>query len=167
VSHPVTHTPRAPGALESVLLLLVRLGLAVVFLFAARAKILDPQSFAESVKAFDILPTHLAILATFTIPWAEALCAVLLAVGLWTRSAALVLSLQIAVFIAGILSVLLRGLSVKCGCFGEYDFLCSGPLGWCNIGQNALLFAASILILFRGPGSASLDRAVSGPNVRY
>jgi uncharacterized membrane protein YphA (DoxX/SURF4 family) len=155
-----------PRALESAILLLARLGLAAVFGFAAYAKLSDPQSFADSIKAFKVLPDHLTILATFTIPWAEALGAALLFLGLWTRPAALVLSLQLAVFIAGILSVLIRHLDVTCGCFGEYDLLCSGPLGWCNIAQNALLLAGSLLILFRGPGIASIDHAVTRRSCR-
>jgi hypothetical protein len=53
-------------------------------------------------------------------------------------------------------------MDVTCGCFGKYDLLCSGPLGWCNVGQNTLLLAGAVLVLVRGPGSASLDRALSG-----
>lgn len=147
-------------AAESFLLLLVRLGLAAVFGFAASVKLQGPQSFADSIKAFKVLPDHLVVLATFTIPWAEAICALLLLLGLWTRAAALVLSVQLAVFIAGIASVLARHMDVTCGCFGKYDFLCSGPLGWCNVGQNALLLAGSLLILFRGAGIASADSAL-------
>ncbi len=151
---------RVARALESTVLLLARLGLAAVFGFAAFVKLTGPQSFADSVKAFKVLPDHLVILATFTIPWAEALCAVLLLLGLWTRAAALVLSVQLAIFIAGIISVLVRGMDVKCGCFGQYDLMCSGPLGWCNVGQNALLLAGALLILVRGGGGASADQAM-------
>lgn len=139
--------------------LLARLALAGLFALAAGVKLSDPQSFAFSVKAFEILPDHIAVLATFVIPWLEALCALLLLLGLWARPAALLLSGQLLVFIAGIASVLWRGMSVKCGCFGKLDPFCSGPLGWCNIVQNVVLLALALLVLAVGAGYLSIDRA--------
>lgn len=138
--------------------LLARLVLAGLFALAAWAKLGDAQSFAFSVKAFEVLPDHLAVLATFVIPWLEALCAALLLLGLWARPAALLLSGQLLVFIAGIGSVLWRGMSVTCGCFGKLDPFCSGPLGWCNIAQNAVLLTLSLLVLAAGPGYLAADR---------
>jgi uncharacterized membrane protein YphA (DoxX/SURF4 family) len=150
---------RPRSVLESILLLAVRLTLAGVFGFAAWSKLTNPQSFADAVKAFRILPDHLTTLATFTLPWAELICALLLLLGFSARAAALVLAIQLAAFIAGIISVMARHLAVECGCFGKYDLLCSGPLGWCNVGQNALLAAGALLIFLRGPGRFGMDRS--------
>lgn len=139
------------SAPASVGLLLARLALAAVFGLAGVVKLSDPQAFAFSVKAFKILPDHLATLAVFVFPWLEVLCAALLVLGVWTRSAALVSALQLAAFIGAIASVLARGLSVECGCFGKYDLFCSGPLGMCNIAQNAgFLAVALVLVVFGG-----------------
>jgi uncharacterized membrane protein YphA (DoxX/SURF4 family) len=138
--------------------LLSRLALAGVFGLAAWVKLAGPQEFAFAVKGFDLLPDHLAVLATFAIPWTEALCAALLLAGLWSRASALVLTCLLAAFIAGIGSVLARGMSVECGCFGKLSPFCSGPLGWCNIVQNTVLLGLSLVVLAAGPGYLAMDR---------
>jgi putative oxidoreductase len=140
------------------LALAARVALGGMFAFAAYNKLANPQEFAFSVKAFKILPDHLAVLATFVLPWLEMICGVLLIGGVWTRAAALVGVGQLALFIGGIISVLERGLNVKCGCFGKYDLFCSGPLGWCNVGQNAMFVAIGLVILATGPGRLALSR---------
>lgn len=144
--------------MKGLLPLIARLALAGVFALAAGVKLTDPQTFAFSVKAFEILPDHLAILTTFVLPWLEAICAVLLLLGLWSRAAALILALQLVVFIAAIVSVLARGMSVKCGCFGKIDLFCSGPLGTCNIAQNFVLLGLALVVLALGPGFLAMDR---------
>ncbi len=148
----------APGLIRSVLALLARLFLGGVMAFAAYNKLNDPQAFAFSVKAFKILPDHLAILATFVVPWLEAICGAMLILGVWTRAAAFMSILQLGAFIAGIWSVLDRGLNVTCGCFGKYELFCTGPLGTCNMIQNASLAGVGVLILLTGPGRLSLCR---------
>lgn len=157
-----SHTAAERGAVKSMpasaVLLVLRLALGGVFLLAGFVKLSDPQSFAFSVKAFKILPDHLAVLATFVFPWLEALCGVLLVAGIWTRAAAVVGVLQLAAFIAGIISVLARGLSVSCGCFGKYDLLCSGPLSMCNVGQNTGLLLTGVVLVMFGSGRFAAAR---------
>ncbi len=41
---------------------------------------------------------------------------------------------------------------------GEYDLFCSGPLGWCNVKQNAGFLALALLIFVLGPGRFALAR---------
>jgi uncharacterized membrane protein YphA (DoxX/SURF4 family) len=146
------------GGIAGAVLLVLRAALGALFLVAAYVKLSDPQGFSESVKAFKILPDHLAQLATFVVPWTEAVCGVCLVLGLWTRSAAGVVTALLLVFIAGIVSVLWRGLSVHCGCFGKLQPFCSGPLGACNILQNAVMALVGFTLLAWGGGLMSLDR---------
>lgn len=153
-----SHADRRPGFALTLTLLLARVVVAAVMVLAGIVKISDPQQFAFSVKAFKILPDHLAVLATFVFPWLEVLCGVLMLLGLWTRAAALVAALQLAAFIGAILSVLARDMSVTCGCFGKYDLVCSGPLGWCNVAQNAVLLALALLVVARGAGRLAVTR---------
>ncbi|MBZ0171551.1 MAG: DoxX family membrane protein, partial [Phycisphaerales bacterium] len=79
---------------ESIVLLLpVRLGLAGLFGVAAALKISDPQAFAFSIKAFDVLDParheHALVMLAFGIPWAEMIVSVFLLLGLWTRACGL------------------------------------------------------------------------------
>jgi putative oxidoreductase len=159
---PMTSVPplfaRERGGIVGSLLLVLRIALGALFILAAYVKLTAPLDFSDSVKAFKILPDHLAQLATFAIPWTELICGIALIVGWWTRAAAALLGVTLLVFIAGIASVLARGLSVKCGCFGKLQPFCTGPLGMCNILQNTVMLAAAFLIVVGGAGLLSIDR---------
>lgn len=149
--------PRQSTALRF-LLLLLRVALGALFLFAAYAKWADPQKFVFAVKGFRILPDHLAVLATYAVPWTEAIASVLLILGLWSRAAAWTVALMLAGFTAGMISVIARGIDVKCTCFGGFEVLCHGSVGWCNIGQNAVLLAVALLLALKGGGLLAADR---------
>lgn len=138
--------------------LLLRLALAALFALSAYTKLSDPQAFAFSVHAFEILPEHLVRFATFAIPWTEALCAAFLLVGLWARSAATLTGLMLLVFIWAIDSVLDRGMSVSCGCFGEnFKGFCGKNLSSCNLIQNWVLTGLAAAVTMLGYGRLGLD----------
>jgi uncharacterized membrane protein YphA (DoxX/SURF4 family) len=135
-----------------------RLILAGLFIFAAALKLRDPQMFADAIRGFKILPDHLVTLTAFVIPWTELLAGVLLAIGLWARGAALVLVTMLAAFVAGVASILVRGMEVKCSCFGSFELVCTGAVGWCQIIRNIVMIALGVLVLAMGPGPISFDR---------
>lgn len=157
----------SPGrAIGQMSLLVARLALAAVFLWAGWVKLSDPQQFAFSVKAFKLVPEtadHINVLLTFAVPWAEVLAGVGLVLGLWTRASAATIGVMLIGFIAGILWVLFKGFSVKCGCFGDGYLLCPGVLGWCHIGQNVLLTGLAAVVTVWGGGFLTLDRLLDRP----
>ncbi len=127
--------------------------IAGLFLLAAYGKLWPlnqtnaPQVFSASVEAFKLgLPEFLVRLATSITPWVEAIAAVLMLLGIWSRAAAAVLSVLLAVFIVLIAQALARDLNVSCGCFGKLSPFCTGPLGACNIVQNSVMLAAGLVI---------------------
>jgi uncharacterized membrane protein YphA (DoxX/SURF4 family) len=147
-------------------ILVCRVALGVVFLFAAYTKLSDPLLFAQAIEKFKMTTPgdhdHLVKIAAFAVPWIEALAAAALMVGLRTRAAALVLVAMLAFFMYAIYGVLARGESFECSCFGRLSLLCPKKLGWCNIAQNAALIALGLVPLAAGGGQFSLDRAFAG-----
>lgn len=95
----------------------VRLGLAVVWAWAARAKILDPAGAVLSVRAYRLLPEALVHPVAYGLPFLELAVAVLLVAGIATRLAAGTSAGLLLVFMAGIASAWARGLQIDCGCF--------------------------------------------------
>jgi uncharacterized membrane protein YphA (DoxX/SURF4 family) len=149
-------------------LFVCRVAIAVLFLFAAWQKlkpgselVVDsgPQKFAMAISSFKILPDHLVHLAAGVIPWLEVLCAVLVLVGVWTRAAATVLTLLMIGFTAAVVSVLLRQMSLTCGCFGNLTLICpKGAMSWCKVGENAIILVPCLLVAIFGGGWLDFDR---------
>lgn len=157
----MTSLSSKPPAPLGGIVLVVRVLLGGLFIFAAVMKLSSPAAFALSVAHFKIIPEHadhLTKLAAYAVPWIEAVCGLSLVLGLWARSAALVLTLLLAGFIAMIASTIYRDLNVSCSCFGKFEFPCSGPVGWCHIARNGVLLALALLVVWRGPGSLAIDR---------
>jgi uncharacterized membrane protein YphA (DoxX/SURF4 family) len=98
---------------------LARFGLAVVWIWAARAKILDPDGAVRSVRAYRLLPEALVHPVGYGLPFLELAIAVLLVAGVATRLAAGTSTGLLLVFMAGIASAWGRGLQIDCGCFSS------------------------------------------------
>ena len=74
-------------------LVIVRIVLGGVFLYAGFAKITDPTAFAGSIAAYRILPYFGNYLVAAVLPWVEVLCGLLLIVDYRTRGAAAIVAL--------------------------------------------------------------------------
>ena len=70
------------------------------------------------VAAYQILPYQWNYVAAATLPWIELLCGILLIVNRKVRPASLVIGVLTLVFMVALTSVIFRGLTIDCGCFG-------------------------------------------------
>jgi putative oxidoreductase len=125
----------------------VSLGLAAVFIYAGFEKIHDPLDFADSIAGFGILPVAFINPFALALPLFEIACGVLL---LWPparRVGALAIALLSVMFFAALLSALLRGVTLDCGCFGSGAP--SRPRMWIELGLNVVLAGGALLIYLR------------------
>jgi putative oxidoreductase len=125
----------------------VSLGLAAVFMYAGFEKIHDPLDFADSIAGFGILPGAFINPFALALPLFEIACGLLL---LWPptrRVGALAIALLSVMFFAALLSALLRGLTLDCGCFGSGAP--SRPRMWVELGLNVVLFGGSAFVYLR------------------
>jgi putative oxidoreductase len=85
------------------IILVLRLVLAAVFIYAAFQKIGKPLAFADEIRMYRILDIGppLYIMA-ITLPWIELLCGISLLTGLFMRGSALVLLVLNAVFLVAV-----------------------------------------------------------------
>src|SRR5690606_8437592 len=145
----------------SYILVLLRLFLGGVFVYASLVKLGDPQQFAWAIRAYRLIPDdakHLVTLGAFVVPWLELITSAMLILGLWGRAAALVATGFMAVFVYAVWSVIARDLNITCGCFGKMKgpFGCEGPIGTCKLAENITLLASGLALLALGPGALSL-----------
>ena len=119
--------------------ILLRWGLAGVFLYAGIMKLRDAVPFAASIARFQIVPEFLIHLLALGLPPLEILCAVALCVGPWKRQAALGIVMLCAIFLIALVSAVARGIAVECSCFGA----AGAELLWKVIARDVLLVAAA------------------------
>ena len=99
----------------------VQIALGLFFVAAALPKLADPPSFAHMIYNYRIAPGVLVNLSALVLPWLELLCGVALILGIWSRTAALVVGGLLLVFAAAVSLNLLRGHAIECGCFDVRD----------------------------------------------
>lgn len=103
--------------MKRVLYHLARLVLALVFLYAGAVKMQNVVAFAGHVAAYQILPYAVNYLVAATLPYVEFLAGTLLLLNARVRPALAVVGSMTLVFMVALISVLLRGLEIDCGCF--------------------------------------------------
>jgi uncharacterized membrane protein YphA (DoxX/SURF4 family) len=123
--------------------LLARAFVGGLFVVISIDKIADPASFATSIGNYRLLPQwSLEVIATI-LPWLELLCGLSLLAGLFVRGSALLLTGMLFIFTVAIVTALLRGLDITCGCFTQDPS--AEKIGWMKVAENVSLF---LLILF-------------------
>ncbi len=98
--------------------LLVRIGLAAVWLVSGAIKVSDLNQTFIAVQAYDLLPAGAVSVVAAGLPFLELVLGVLLLAGLGTRLVAIVSGVVLIAFVFGVAQSWARGLTIDCGCFG-------------------------------------------------
>ncbi len=125
-------------------LLLLRVVLGGLFVYAGAVKALDPLDFAQNIRNYSLVGQELSFLAAVFLPWVEILAGAFLIAGVWRRGAALTVSGLLVFFIVLTLVTMVRGIDVDCGCFGSL----SRRSGVGVIVEDALMLAMGLALLF-------------------
>jgi uncharacterized membrane protein YphA (DoxX/SURF4 family) len=124
--------------------LLARVILGVLFIVASIDKVSDPAAFAVSVESYKLLSHNAALVVATVLPWMELICGVLLVLGVLHRGAGLLLFGLLVVFTVAVVSALVRGLDISCGCFTQDPN--AAKIGWQKIVENLGLIGLSLLV---------------------
>ncbi len=127
------------------LLLVIRIILAFVFIYAGAEKISDPEAFAISISNYRLLPIATVNFFAITLPWIELVAGVLLIFGISVKENAGIIFSMLLFFTIAIIISLFRGLSIDCGCFGK-----GSQIGLFKLGENTLMIIGSILLMIYG-----------------
>jgi len=96
-----------------------RIILAAFFLAAGVLKAIDPIRFAEDIRNYQLLPDPLPALSALILPWLEIFAALAVLSGRLYRGGLVLLGGMLAVFLVALTSAWVRGLDIRCGCFGD------------------------------------------------
>ena len=136
----MTRSPR------QILVLLARILLGALFVYAGIVKIAEPTRFAGTIAAYRILPYFGNYLMAATLPWVELFSGTLLVLGLRTRGAATLVIVLNLVFMAALASAIFRGLDIDCGCFRQTAAKTSA---WQALGRDTVLLAMALFVRHR------------------
>jgi uncharacterized membrane protein YphA (DoxX/SURF4 family) len=127
-----------------------RLVTAAIFLYAAATKLPDMATFAQDVANYRLLPAPLVPYAAAAVVGIELVVGVALVTGVLARAASLVAAGMLVVFVAGLSQALLRGIDLRCGCFGGEE-----SASWATVLRDlGMLVPAVIVAAAPGPQRA-------------
>jgi uncharacterized membrane protein YphA (DoxX/SURF4 family) len=136
----------------------LRLALGALLLFAGILKAHDgPALTATAIAGYRIVPGPLVAPLGVALPYFEILLGAYLAAGLFTRFAAVVASVQFAVFSAAVASLVIRHIPADCGCFGSSI---PTPPSWGHVAADVALTLLATTVARFAPGIFAVDRAL-------
>jgi uncharacterized membrane protein YphA (DoxX/SURF4 family) len=130
---------RPQSSVGRILLIVGRVALAILFIYAAYAKMKPEMNtgwsvgsvrvslsmFAMEVDSFQILPTWGVNFVAHTLPSFEVFLGLWLLAGIALRYSSLITTLLLAAFFTLLIHAYVRGQEISCGCFGPGEHI--GP----------------------------------------
>lgn len=158
---PVFYHPIVESAL--------RLFIGVTFVFASYHKMVEPAHFAKIIYGYYLFPDFSINLLAIGLPYLEFFCGLALMLGVYPRSAALIINMMLAGFIVAISINLIRGHEFDCGCFsfGEPGYTSSARqlllrnIGYLMMGVYVLFYQHRRILCVRQSGSFLKDLSIS------
>lgn len=127
--------------------------LGLVFIYSGITKIIEPAVFAKAVGNYRILPWYLINLVAIFMPWLEIAPGLALFFPGWRRPAAKIILILTGLFTIAVVTALIRGLDISCGCFGGDNS---------RVGLQTLLIDIGILL---AGGMILRDKRVRPPGL--
>jgi putative oxidoreductase len=130
-----SESPVQPAAWPRALMVLGRVALGAIFIYAAFTKLYFNGGwhfgdyhffFGMVISSYNILPFWAVEWAARILPWFELLLGVLLTAGVALRWTGLLACALLLLFIGAMTRAYMNGLEIMCGCFGNNEKL--GPL---------------------------------------
>lgn len=128
------------------LVLLSRIFIGLLFIVSSLDKIVDPAAFARSVSNYGLLSSWMPMVIATTLPWVELLCGFAMLFGIFLRGSSLLLSTMLVVFTLAVITALLKGLDISCGCFTQDPT--AERIGWMKVVQNSSLIVLTLFLYY-------------------
>jgi uncharacterized membrane protein YphA (DoxX/SURF4 family) len=131
-------------------LLLIRIILSLLFIFAGIEKISNPAGFSESIGNYKLFPSFLISFSAIILPWIELITGILLLFGISVKENAAIITTLLIIFTSAVIISLFRGLNIDCGCFGTQ---LGEKVGMLKVGENILLIMCGVLLIIEKDSS--------------
>ena len=128
--------------MRAAVLLACRIALGALFVWAAVTKLPDMAAFAQDVANYRILPAAVVPYAAAAVVGIEILAGLALVTGIAARPAAILVAVLLVAFTAFLAQALLRGIDLRCGCFGGDE-----AASWWTVVRDLIMLAAAVAVI--------------------
>lgn len=132
---------------SKIIKLLSQLILGSIFIYAGIGKIINPDSFANSIKSYKLLPVTIIPIVSVVLPWIEFIFGILLIVGLFIKFSAIALTSLMIIFMTALSIQAIKGNIIDCGCFDKASILSSANLLFL-FARDFILLSLGLIIIF-------------------
>ena len=127
--------------------LVARWILGSAFIYASYHKIMEPAQFAKVIYGYYLFPPLTINFIAIILPFIELFCGLALVLGIYPRSAALVINFLLIAFILALSLNLVRGQEFDCGCF-SFDESGYTLTIWETLIRDSGFFGLGLLVIF-------------------
>lgn len=135
--------------------------LGLTFIYASYHKIISPADFANIVYGYDLFPAIFIDLIAIVIPFLELIAGFALIIGIYPRSAAIIINGLLLAFIIVLTINLIRDHAFDCGCFSNAQSgYTSSPR--VTLLRDVIYFIFGLqIVLFKGNRRSCFGRLIS------
>lgn len=121
---------------------------AAIFILSGTLKLQDIAGFIRTISFFRLLPVEFGPTFALTIIISEIVLGCLILINFWVRRSLYALIFLLAVFTTALLSAVIRGIDLSCGCFGPLEIVIrnSGLRTVASIARNAGLAVLALYL---------------------
>ena len=125
--------------------IILRVIVGAVFLWASFTKIVDPLKFAREISNYHIVPFGLENTIAIFLPWLEFLIGSALILGIMVDGALIISSTLLLMFNVLVMQAMIRGFNIECGCGLKEGQL----VGYQKLIENFSFLGFCVLVYFR------------------
>lgn len=130
---------------NTVLVLIARIVVALMFIIVGVGKIAHPDEFAREISNYQLLPILFINPLAIILPWLEVITGMMILFGIQIRANAFIVSLMLITFTTAIIIAVAKGLSIDCGCYSQ---IAAQKVGLPKILENTGLIILSLILVF-------------------
>ena len=123
--------------------------LGMAFVYASHHKIVSPAHFAKIIYGYYLFPDVSINIIAIVLPFLELSAGLALILGIYPRSAALIINTLLLAFIVALSINLLRGQEFDCGCF-SFSEAGATHTTWHMLVRDTIFFGLGLQVLFFG-----------------
>ncbi len=128
--------------IHPLLVLIMRVLIGLIFIYASYDKILDPSKFARDISNYHVVPFGLENTIAIILPWLELVIGLGIVLGVCINGNTLICGGLLTLFILLIFQAILRGFNIDCGCGLKEGEM----VGWSKIIENFLFLGACYIV---------------------